>query len=103
MIVDELDPTISTDSIRLHRLVREIAAGRWERNARETARRTLIEAMAAVYPSEAFNYSNNWPRARRLDALALALIASDTVLPKDAEGPASYLMDELASYRKTAL
>ena len=40
-IVDERDPAITTDTIRLHRLVREVAAARREGEAREAARRAL--------------------------------------------------------------
>ena len=37
-IVDERDPAITTETIRLHRLVREVAAARREGEAREAAR-----------------------------------------------------------------
>jgi hypothetical protein len=49
-IVDERDPTVATDAIRLHRLVREIAGARCLDEAREEARRVLTEALAAIYP-----------------------------------------------------
>ena len=51
-IVDERDPAIATETIRLHRLVRTVAAGRLQGEAAEAARRVLIEAMAAVYPRD---------------------------------------------------
>jgi hypothetical protein len=38
-IVDERDATSATDTIRLHRLVRQIAAARREGDAREEVRR----------------------------------------------------------------
>src|SRR5712691_3693176 len=44
-IADERDPAITTDRIRLHRLVREVAAARRAGNAREDVRCALIEAM----------------------------------------------------------
>ena len=75
-IADERDPAIVTETIRLHRLVREVAARRREGEAVEAAQRVLLEAMAAVYPSGAYNDPSAWPRARRLDALALDLVAS---------------------------
>ena len=49
-IADEREPSISTDCIRLHRLVRQVAATRREGEERDTIRRTLIEAMAEVCP-----------------------------------------------------
>ena len=51
-IADERDPAITTETIRLHRLVRAVAAGRLQGEAAEAARRVLIEAMAAVYPRD---------------------------------------------------
>ena len=50
-IADEREPSIVTQTIRLHRLVRAVAAGRLRGEATEDARRILIEAMAAGYPS----------------------------------------------------
>jgi hypothetical protein len=49
-IIDERDPAITTDTIRLHRLVREIAAARRAGEAREDMRRVLVRALAAIYP-----------------------------------------------------
>ena len=49
-IPDERDPAIETASIRLHRLVRTVAAARLQGDAAAAAKRALIEAMAAVYP-----------------------------------------------------
>ena len=53
-IADERDPAIATETIRLHRLVRAVAAGRLQGEAADAARRVLIEAMAAVYPRDGF-------------------------------------------------
>jgi hypothetical protein len=102
-IPDKRHPGITTECIRLHRLVREVAAARAEGEARKTfvgavaaglgrlvrqstrrrgselgeaMLRTLIEAVAAVYPEEVFNDPKTWPRVRRLDALALALVGA---------------------------
>ena len=102
-IEDERDPAISTDTIRLHRLVREVAASRCDGEAREEMRRALVEALAAIYPRGVFEDPQTWPRARRLDALALNLVGGDLALPDDAAMPASYLLDGLGSYRKVAL
>ena len=51
-IADEREPSITTDCIRLHRLVRQVAAARCEGEAREEARRALVEALVAVYPRD---------------------------------------------------
>jgi hypothetical protein len=47
-IVDERDGSITTDAIRLHRLVREIAAARCQGRARDQLRRALAATLAAV-------------------------------------------------------
>jgi hypothetical protein len=69
-IVDERDPAISTDTIRLHRLVREIAVARLTGEPRKAVRRVLVEALAAVYPPEVFNDPKTRPRAAALWARA---------------------------------
>jgi hypothetical protein len=48
-IPDELDPSVTTETIRLHRLVRIAAAGRRPDDAAQEGRRALIEAMASVF------------------------------------------------------
>ncbi len=100
-IADEREPVITTDTIRLHRLVRQVAEARREGEAREEVRRALIEAMTAVYPSSVWNDPKSWPRARRLDALALALLGGDAARPEGTEEQANYLplLDRLASFR----
>src|SRR5205807_3641021 len=95
-IVDERDPAITTETIRLHRLVREIAVLRREGGAREQLRRALVEALANVYPREVAADPNTWSRARRLDAAALALVGSDSEPPNGAERSAGYLLSLLA-------
>jgi tetratricopeptide (TPR) repeat protein len=102
-IIDERDQSISTDTIRLHRLVREIAAARRERVAIGAARCALIEAMSVVYPEEVFNDPRTWPRARRLDGLVLALLGEDTTWQTEIVIPATYLLNQLAAFRYKAL
>ncbi len=102
-IADERDPAITTDCIRLHRLVCAVAAARAEGEAREHMLRGLIAAMAAVYPVKVYNDPKSWPRARRLDALALVLVGGDTTLPKGIEEQAAELLTGLAGYRIGAL
>jgi tetratricopeptide (TPR) repeat protein len=101
-IADERDESQNTKCLRLHRLVRYVAAAGPSREAETAARRALIRAMAAVYPVGVFNDPNCWPRGRRLDALALDLVEEGEP-PKGAEEGAIFLWDRLASYRQTAL
>jgi tetratricopeptide (TPR) repeat protein len=101
-IVDERDPTLTTECIRLHRLVRQIAAARHDADASASLRCELIVAIARVYPRGVGNRPETWPRARRLDAIAIDLIAENQI-PEGAEAAASYLMDCLASYRQDTL
>ena len=92
-IADEHDPAMTTETIRVHRLVRTVAAaGRQGEDAAEAAR-VLIEAMAAVYSRNVFSDPASWPRARRLDALALDLVDGAAAPPERAEMTASYLLD----------
>jgi len=101
-IPDEREPAIVTDCIRLHRLVRRVAQTRLEGERREAAWRSLVEATVATYPEEAFNNPKAWPRARRLDALALALIENDAI-PNGAEERIGDLLDLLGTYKHGAL
>jgi tetratricopeptide (TPR) repeat protein len=102
-IVDERDPTFATETIRLHRLVREIAAARRSDEAQEGVRRALVEVLAAVYPTEVYKDPVTWPRARRLDALPLALLGDDVTLRGRTALSATYLLNQLAAYRYKAL
>jgi tetratricopeptide (TPR) repeat protein len=95
-IADEREP-VTTDTIRLHRLVREVAASGLSTEEAADIRRSLLSAMRAVYPERVFNDPATWPRARRLDALALGLVEK-TVSP-GAENDTAWLLDRLASYR----
>lgn len=97
--VDEREPTITTDTIRLHRLVREIAVARRDKEAQERARTTLIEALALTYPEETDN-SKVWPRARRLQSVAMDLIGDIAEL----KGPIVLeLARRIANYSSKAL
>ncbi|MCI0599607.1 MAG: tetratricopeptide repeat protein [Beijerinckiaceae bacterium] len=102
-IPDERDPAITTGCIRLHRLVREVAAARAAGEARDGMLRALIEAMAEVYPSGVYNDPESWPRARRLDVLALALVGGEAAPAEGAEQNTADLLDRLGSYRHGAL
>jgi tetratricopeptide (TPR) repeat protein len=101
-IADERESSITTDCIRLHRLVRQIAASRRNDEARKTMWRTLIEAVAWVYPELIWRDPQTWPRVRRLDPLALALIG-DAPIPSAVEKSVSDLLILTGQYRQSAL
>ena len=102
-IPDERDPAIETDCIRLHRLVRQVAAARCTGDAREDVMRRLILALARVLPGDIYNDPQAWPRMRRLDPLALALVGGSASLPRRAEPSAAGLLNGIAAYRQAAL
>jgi tetratricopeptide (TPR) repeat protein len=102
-IFDEREPTVATETIRLHRLVREIAARRYDGEARNAALCALVEVVAAVYPEGVFNDPKAWPRARRLDAIALAQVGGDAEPSNAAVKSMSALLNSLANYRQGAL
>jgi hypothetical protein len=102
-VPDERDPSIETDCIRLHRLVSEVGAARVASEHLAEVQGRLVQAMAAVYPQEVDNNPASWPRARRLDALALGVVQSPTHLPEAVERPTSYLLNQLALYRQCCL
>jgi tetratricopeptide (TPR) repeat protein len=101
-IPDERDPAITTETMRLHRLVRTVAATRCQGEAARVARCVLIDTMEAVYPRAPFSDPVVWPRARRLDVLALDLV-KNAAPPAGAEASASRLLDRLATYKHGAL
>jgi tetratricopeptide (TPR) repeat protein len=76
-IPDERDPSITTECIRLHRLVRQVAAARREGAARNDVLRALVKAMAAVYPDDSYNsllqVQGDYVRAQPLYERALAI------------------------------
>jgi len=71
-ITDSRDASISTEAIRLHRLVREIAAARREGKGRDRVRHALAAALVAVYPA---GYTNqlSWARCVSLTPHLLAV------------------------------
>jgi hypothetical protein len=72
-IVDERDGSITTDAIRLHRLVREIAAARCQGRERDQLRRALAATLAAVYTRRRLQKSR----------LMAAVRTADTASPRD--------------------
>jgi len=100
---DERDPSIETDCIRLHRLVREVAAARVAGDDVAVVQGRLVWAMVDVYPDDIFNDPLTWPRARRLDALVLRLVDSAANPPEGMDLLLSHLLDRLASFRQSCL
>jgi TIR domain len=66
-IVDERDASITTDSIRLHRLVREVAAARFGNDTRRKLQGALGVALDAAYPHNAYNNPAVWPHTWQCD------------------------------------
>jgi tetratricopeptide (TPR) repeat protein len=75
-IVDERDPSIAADAIRLHRLVREVAAARCEREARDQSWRALVAALAAVYPKDGY-VATSWSRCAPLTPHLLSICGTE--------------------------
>ena len=100
-IADERDPSIKTDCIRLHRLVREMAAGRREAEARQAVCRVLITALNTTYPN---GYDPRmWPRARQLDAIAMDLVRGYAAMVLGVEEQVASLISNAAAFRYAAL
>ena len=102
MIVDERDPTIAIDTLRLHRLVRQVALIRCTEEEKDAILRALLQAMEAVYTHNVKD-PNTWSRARRLHNLALGLIDGDVPLPAGSEVSANHLTYHVAEFTELAL
>src|SRR6266436_4992844 len=76
MIVDERDASMTTDAIRLHRLVREIAARHADKCGGQV-RRTLVAALAVVYPDNPSNPAS-WQRCTPLTQHLLSICGTET-------------------------
>jgi hypothetical protein len=77
-IVDERDASIAADAIRLHRLVREVAAARCERASRDQSWRALVAALVAVYPNDVRD-PTSWPRCASLTPHLLSVCETEMV------------------------
>lgn len=102
-ISDERDPSLTTDCIRLHRLVREVAAARHRSEERDEALRVLIGAIAGLYPEAVWRHPHTWLRVRRLDAFTLALVGGRAALLRGAEENIANLLIFAGQYRQSAL
>jgi hypothetical protein len=101
-IVDARDASITTDAIRLHRLVREIAAARGEGKAWDKLQRALRAALAAVYPDDGDRNPASWQRCAPLTPHLLAVCETESA-DAAAIAECAELLDRGASYiyRKT--
>ena len=102
-IPDERDSAVTTDTIRIHRLVREVTVRRAEKAVCENVHHALVGALSALYPKDAFDNPKSWPRARRLDEHARVLVSSDTATLDTVKLQNGQLLDRLASFRQGAL
>jgi tetratricopeptide (TPR) repeat protein len=77
-IVDERDASIATEVIRLHRLVREVAAARLEGEVQDQLRGVLAAALAAVYPTiRVWRTPKSWPRCALLTPHLLSICSRE--------------------------
>ncbi len=74
-VPDERDAGLRTEALRLHRLVRQIVGATLAAGSIATGRAALTAALVRVYPANVFDSAPTWPLARRLDALAMAMVA----------------------------
>ncbi len=102
-IVDERDPSITTNAMRLHRLVREVARSQGTDEEHGKGRYVLLRTLAAVYPADVLNNPMTWPRARCLDPMVLALVNVEAEPSEDAELIVAKLLNNLAIFRDDAL
>ena len=96
-IADERDPAITTDAIRLHRLVREVAASRCDSAQRDAARRALLAVLAAIYPQDGYGNPASWPRCAVLTPHLIASCETETADAAESEQRAD-LLDRAGSY-----
>jgi class 3 adenylate cyclase/tetratricopeptide (TPR) repeat protein len=94
-IVDERDASITTAAIRLHRLVREVAAARRDGDERNQSRLALTAALAVAYPSNSYSTAA-WPRCAPLTPHLLANCEAETDVNANAE--CADLLDRAGMY-----
>ena len=96
-LIDERDASITTHAIRLHRLVREVASARRDDETRDQMRRTLVAALAVVYPADGFNNPTSWPRCALLTPHVLTICETESTDNATNAGRAD-LLQRAASY-----
>jgi tetratricopeptide (TPR) repeat protein len=106
-IVDKRNQPATTNCIRLHRLVREVASAKVAvvQTRVDTVER-LIRVLAAIYPDNGYSESKDWPRCSQLlphgmficrEANATGIEIGE--LPQLLDGLANYL-NGIAAYRE---
>jgi tetratricopeptide (TPR) repeat protein len=95
-IADERDAAVTTDAIRLHRLVRKVAAQRGGGQA-EPMRQVLAAALAAVYPDDACDNPASWRRCAPLTPHLLSICRVETA-DDAANVRCADLLDRAGSY-----
>jgi tetratricopeptide (TPR) repeat protein len=81
-ITDNRDASITTGAIRLHRLVRGVAATLRQREARDQLRHSLGAALAAVYPTDGYRNPASWWRCAPLTPHLNAICDIEVVASK---------------------
>jgi len=66
IIIDEQSATVTTDAVRLHRLVREVAATRRSNHENDHYRRALIAVLAEIFPRDSNENPALWPLSASL-------------------------------------
>ncbi|WP_188262670.1 FxSxx-COOH system tetratricopeptide repeat protein [Azospirillum tabaci] len=102
-IADERTPAVTTETVLVHRLVREVAAARTTADAHDKMRGGLIRALHTVYPTNLYSDPETWQRARRLDGLVMPLLDAEAGLPEHVELAVSDLLGRVASHWQVAL
>jgi tetratricopeptide (TPR) repeat protein len=95
-ITDERDVAIRTQSVHLHRLVREVAAARSESSERNQSVRVFVAALLAVYPHNSTD-PVSWPRCAPL-APHLLWVCEAEMADSAANAPCAMLLGLAGNY-----
>jgi tetratricopeptide (TPR) repeat protein len=94
-IAYDRDVSNTIDAIRLHRLVREVAAARCSEKARQAVQRALLAALAAVYPRDGYANPDSWPQCAALSPHLLAACEAEFPNTEPTRGD---LLDRAGAY-----
>jgi tetratricopeptide (TPR) repeat protein len=97
VIVDERDASIRTDAIRLHRLVREVAAARCDDNRRERLRHAIVAALVATYPEDGYDNPTSWARCACLTSHLISICETE-IVDATANAECAKLLNRLGRY-----
>jgi tetratricopeptide (TPR) repeat protein len=96
-ITDSIDPDVATDTIRLHPLVREVAASRVAGDILAQSKRYMFVAIARRFPADADLDPKVWPRCDSLRPHVMELWQSDPHTFANAEDWA-FVLDKMGCY-----